>query len=270
MAALTTHGTGSLNVPADIAFTTAVIGIAAIIGYHSRNLLFEDAYIMMNYAANFADLGIWSFDGLTPSNGATSPLYVLLLALGSILGLDLETWAKLLGVIGMSMLGGVTYCFFRLVIGAKWLSFAGALAIITMPYFCSVFGMETFLLLSFQLAGLLAYTRRRPVIAGVLWGMACLTRLDTAMMLAVVALYSLVSREIRLFSRTVAAVLFFSCYRGSYILTWFSAHWFPTLFMPSKPNLRQVSGRHFGTAMSQPSRNTIRKPQLPQQCGPYG
>jgi hypothetical protein len=60
---------------------------------------FDDSYITLEFARNFAATGRFTFDGVHAVPGATSPLHVLLLALTARLGVGLEAADAALGIL---------------------------------------------------------------------------------------------------------------------------------------------------------------------------
>ena len=88
---------------ARVRFLACGMGLLAAIYYlHSTGPLqfpFDDSYITLEFARNFAATGRFTYDGVHAVAGATSPLHVLLLALASKLGFGLETADAALGIL---------------------------------------------------------------------------------------------------------------------------------------------------------------------------
>ena len=70
---------GSLLWPAAVAVVSAVVWLGV------RGSLIDDSYITLGYARNLAEHFHWGLVGAETANSATSPLNVLLLALGGTL-----------------------------------------------------------------------------------------------------------------------------------------------------------------------------------------
>jgi uncharacterized protein with PQ loop repeat len=76
----------------------------------SRGLVFDDPYICFRYASNLAAHGAWAYNyGISGTDAATSPLYVLMLALMHVLGMPLEFAATVLFVMGLSTCAFFTF-----------------------------------------------------------------------------------------------------------------------------------------------------------------
>jgi len=88
---------------ARVRFLACGVGLLAAIYYlRSAGPLqfpFDDSYITLEFARNFAVTGRFTYDGIHAVPGATSPLHVLLLALAARLGLGLETADVALGIL---------------------------------------------------------------------------------------------------------------------------------------------------------------------------
>ena len=88
---------------ARVRFLACAAGLLAVAYYlHSAGTLqfpFDDSYITLEFARNFAATGRFTYDGVHAVPGATSPLHVLLLALAARLGFGLETGDAALGVL---------------------------------------------------------------------------------------------------------------------------------------------------------------------------
>ncbi len=168
----------------------------------------DDSWIHLVYARNLAQRGELSYNPGEPETGFSSPLWVVLLSPFSTLdGAGPALAAKLL-----SLSCGIALC---LVIAALTRRLAGdlagtaaglAVALDPALTFSSVSGMEVCLAGCLQAALLLALAQRRVTLAGVLFGLAFLSRPESAALVAVVAPWVWVQvQEKKTDLRTVAA-----------------------------------------------------------------
>ncbi|HYO36456.1 MAG TPA: hypothetical protein VER97_10295, partial [Geodermatophilus sp.] len=153
---------------------------AALVFLVVRASLIDDAYITLSYARNLAEDLHW---GLTPyrtANSATSPLNVLVLALGALVVRD-AVWglgAVLVVLTALQALGLARLARrLRLPLGAA----AAATALLLLsPLMLSIVGMEMTLALTLAVWATVAAAERRPVLLGVLAAALVLTRVDLA------------------------------------------------------------------------------------------
>lgn len=179
--------------------TSAVFAMG--IAYRLRNTFTDDAYIILNYARSLSTHGVWANTGEVPQNGVTSVLYVLFLALGGKIGLDIEYLAVVLNILFWGLWGGLTFWILLIATEDNWLSFVGTMAALTFPHFSTVFGMEGQMLISFQLLFLICYFRGAPLLAGFFMGLAYLTRPDSVIALAACALCAILYGQARMIWR---------------------------------------------------------------------
>jgi hypothetical protein len=94
-----------------------------------RGSIVDDTYIHLQYARNVSTHGELSFNRGDPTYGATSPLWVFMLALCHRAGLDIATWCRILAwLFGIASIVLVYACMISLS-GRR--SYAGAAALIT-------------------------------------------------------------------------------------------------------------------------------------------
>ena len=88
---------------AAVRFAALGLGLLAVCTYFFSSGPFQfpsdDSYITLEFARNFAATGRFTFDGIHAAPGATSSLHVLLLALASKLGIELEAADATLGIL---------------------------------------------------------------------------------------------------------------------------------------------------------------------------
>ncbi|HVF26283.1 MAG TPA: hypothetical protein VNA23_10365 [Anaerolineales bacterium] len=148
----------------------------------------DDTYIHFVYADNLISDGQLFFsNGNEKGVGATSPLWVFLLAGLKLLGIPLWLSAKVLGVMGLITVTGGIYVLFRPIWRSPFLFLAVILLSISgnLIWF-SLSGMETMLFLSIGSLALLAYRQEKWIWFGILIGLMILTRPEGAILVAAV------------------------------------------------------------------------------------
>jgi hypothetical protein len=138
----------------------------------------DDAYIHMVYAENLAETGKIFFN--TPSDqgvGATSLLWVVLLALGHKIGLSIAFTSKFLGVSAIAGLGLGVYALFLRVWPAGFAMLVSVLVVLSgnLMWF-ALSGMETVFFLALGIWAIWAYGNQRKLGAGLLLGFLAITR----------------------------------------------------------------------------------------------
>jgi len=189
--------------PVIVLSLTAIAGSLLYLGWslHYGFLGFplDDAWIHQTYARNLGQHGQLAYNLGEPSVGSTSPLWTLLLAPVHSLGLDPRVWTYLLGGVLLFLTGWVSY---RL---ASRLFPEGGLVPLVTGAFCvlewhlvwaSFSGMETML---FTLLSLLLMERclagEKAFVLGLMGGLLTVTRPEGAMLLVLVAFYTLWRRS---------------------------------------------------------------------------
>lgn len=138
----------------------------------------DDAYIHFVYADNLVAQGRLFFNDVNETGiGATSPLWIFLLAGLKLLGIPLPIAAKVMGAIGLIIVSGGIYVLFRPVWKSPSLLLAMFLVSISgnLIWF-SLSGMETVLFLALGILALMAYRSERWILLGIFLGMLTLTR----------------------------------------------------------------------------------------------
>ena len=148
----------------------------------------DDTYIHFVYADNLISYGQLFFSDVNEKGvGATSPLWVFLLAGLKLVGIPLWLSAKVLGVIGLITVTGGVYVLFHPVWKSPFLFLAVILLSISgnLIWF-SLSGMETMLFLSIGILALLAYHQEKWIWFGILIGLMILTRPEGVIFVAAV------------------------------------------------------------------------------------
>ena len=149
----------------------------------------DDAWISFRYAARLAAGSGLTFDDHEKVLGTSAPLWTLIVAAGDRTGLSTVDAARLAGIVGY--VASVVLCALlahHLLGGARRGQLAGILAasLLLLPIeyrFLALSGMESGLAAALGLAAILAFASRRPVLAGMLAGLAVVNKLDALMLL---------------------------------------------------------------------------------------
>jgi hypothetical protein len=226
---------------------------------------FDDAYISYRYAENLAAGRGLVYNAGERVFGSSTPLYVLwLTALRLLLPGDLAAAAvrtNAIGFVAAALLAGLLV---RRLTDRPLVGVATALALLVNPMLLtlSTGGMESYWFLSLALAALLVLARDppRPVLFGVLVGLAILTRAE-AVLLGPIALLVFARRPRDLLAAAAAAAiplgawaLFSTLYYGSPIPQSVVAKATPIYLLPRGFTLEQILGNldhwvsadHFG------------------------
>ncbi|MCP2255558.1 hypothetical protein LY13_004336 [Prauserella aidingensis] len=175
--------------------TAVVVAVSAVAGLAAflltRASLTDDAYITLTYARNLAEYGQWGLIPDVTSNSATSPLNVLLLALGIVItGLFGDPQPIVaLGFVTVGATAALGWAWARMSARLRFptsVALLGVAVVVVNPFVLSAIGLEV-LLVPAALAGFAAATvERRPVWFGVLAGLTVLVRLDLVVFVVVV------------------------------------------------------------------------------------
>ena len=171
-----------LNIPVWIVITLVgcIIVIEASVFLLPAPLEFpmDDTYIHFVYADNLVSYGKLFFSDVNEKGvGATSPLWVFLLAGFKLLGIPLPLSAKALGIISLTIVSGGIYVLFRPVWKSPFLLLSVILLAISgnLLWF-SLSGMETMLFLALGILALIAYRAEKWNTLGILLGLMILVR----------------------------------------------------------------------------------------------
>jgi hypothetical protein len=171
-----------LNIPVWMVITLVgcIIVIEAFVFLLPAPLEFpmDDTYIHFVYADNLVSYGKLFFSDVNEKGvGATSPLWVFLLAGFKLLDIPLPLSAKALGIISLTIVSGGIYVLFRPVWKSPFLFLSVILLAISgnLLWF-SLSGMETMLFLALGILALLAYRAEKWNILGILLGLMILVR----------------------------------------------------------------------------------------------
>lgn len=163
---------------------------------------YDDPYILMRYGDHLAHGLGWNYNPGSPTNNAvTSPLYVLLIAAGTVIGGSPEIWSTCLYTAAWG-LGAIVLARIFFVEGRRlggWLA-CGLYSIA--PLLANVRGMETSLYLLLILTAIWAFQRERWLVLGCLLALLALARSDGCLLAAALIGWLAVTRR-----RTALTVL---------------------------------------------------------------
>lgn len=172
--------------------SVAVIGMAVALR-DLRVVLYDDAAITFRFAERIAGGDGFTYNVGDRTNGASAPLYTLLLALARWGGADLETAAKALSVA----------CYAGALTGVGWLAgrargisagaFAVGLLLLSTDFRIQMLsGMESGLTVMLGLGALLLWSYRHDLLAGGMLGLVVLNKLDGLALVVALCLAALV------------------------------------------------------------------------------
>jgi hypothetical protein len=163
--------------------------------------IFDDSYISLHFARNLAEHGKLTFDGTNWSTGATSPLHVAIIALAIKYGAEPIMTGIVVGVVSHVALAvsvyALTFAIFRTRLGGL----LAALAISFMAFAAidAGNGLETSMFMALVAASMAAFFLAKrwysKLFAGILIGLAILTRPEGAFLLPAVFIYRFMARE---------------------------------------------------------------------------
>lgn len=161
-----------------------------------RSWLCDDAFISFRYAQNLVHHNGLVFNAGERVEGYTNFLWTLGCAIPIRLGIDVETWAVVLGL--------AAFCG-TLALLARWdrsrllpAAFPLAVCVAAVHPDLTIWatsGLETSLFTLLTFAGFVTCARGRAALSGALWGLATLTRPDAALFLIVGTLWTLTARR---------------------------------------------------------------------------
>jgi len=177
------------KVPYSLIILAGLVSLSAVYWYQRHWLLkvglpLDDSYIHLQYARNLLN-GEWFvyFPGDQPSPGDTSPLWVILIAVGGLFSKNLTAVSLILGGIFYLLTGLMAFRLAERFFGNQWLALACALVVIFTgrTLWIATSGMEGTLFSFLCLLGLLIYLRgkekgRFSILAGVILGLAANAR----------------------------------------------------------------------------------------------
>jgi hypothetical protein len=169
--------------------------LAAASAVQLRGYAPDDAYITYRIADNIAAGAGWTYNaGETTGNGATSPLYTVLLAVGALVYGNIPRLGTLVFVVGIAAAATCTFVLLRRT-GDRLAGWIAVPFIALNPWLASTRGMESALFLACTAGTVLSATTGRMFLAGVLGGATTLVRGEGVLLCAVIGLHALVVRR---------------------------------------------------------------------------
>jgi hypothetical protein len=148
-----------------------------------RYVLYDDAAITMRYAWRIAAGDGWTYNDGDRTNGASAPLYTMILALCRLVGLDLVQSAKVIGIACYGLCIGLVSLIASRIAGLLAGIVAVTFLIVSVGFRTqSLSGMESILAVVLGLAFILALMEGKDVLAAVLLALAILNKLDAGML----------------------------------------------------------------------------------------
>ncbi len=167
-----------------------LIGTAALLWALFSHWAYDDPFITYRYAQNIASGRGFVYNPGERVLSTTTPLFTLLLAVGSGLNLDLPTLSNLIGVLSIAISALLLFELSR-DWGAPAAGWAALLIYPTLPLVLTPLGLEMPFYIALCLGALLAHSRQRPLWAGTLAALATLTRNDGVLIVLVIAAHLL-------------------------------------------------------------------------------
>jgi len=167
--------------------------IALAFMFFDRHL--EYSYITYIYAQNFAaGRGlVSSLAGPPVLSGAVSPVYAILLAMGSLISRDLPELSNVIGILAVAAGGAVLYGI--VAPAGKPSAIVAMVVFISFPLVWASLGLESSLWLAVGLAGVFAYNQQRGMLAAVLLAIMALIRLEGLILAVVILVDAFASRR---------------------------------------------------------------------------
>lgn len=166
--------------------------IAGGLSFINRHHKLDDSHIFFTYARTILETGYWSLNTPESTSGVTSPLYTLLLAFASfIFGQEVAAVATPLNILIWFGWGVVTYLLLKIYLNHPLTTCLASLMVITLPYFFTIYRMESHLTILLMAGVLLAYFKQQYFWTGVIGGLAFLARPDSVLLLIPIGVYLL-------------------------------------------------------------------------------
>lgn len=222
----------SWHLAAALLFLLAFISLATLFS----GAAYDDAYITFRYARNLADGYGFCYNPGVPSLGTTTPLFTLVLAGLTSLGVDIPVAGSLLTCFSLLLLAALLYLTFNA--DGRPLSgiAAGLLVLVNFRLVLTIGGEPVLLCLLVFAAAYLSEVKDRPILAALLLACAFLTRGEG--ILAAPVLLGLYLHRHRRFPWT-AALAFFSVIGAWFLYSWLTVG----ALAPSTMSAKMAQGR---------------------------
>lgn len=197
-------------------FAAFVLGLSLYL-YFFVGIYIDDAFITLSYVKTLTSSGVWGMSEAVPSNAATSPLNVLLLACvtmvtrNAVLAVFLLTITlALLTFLGLRV-------FSRQIFRSDVFAYGATALLYSNPLLISTMGLESLLVVCLLVAVCVAFHSRRYLMLGLTVGLLVLARPDGVITAFIVAVL-LLRRPVADLARYLCAMLIILC--PWYLYSW--------------------------------------------------
>lgn len=159
-----------------------VVTALVLYAWSLRHTFVDDAYIQFQYARTLVHSGTWGFYAGHPSNTATSPLNVLLIAAGMIVTGSAVTASVLLTALELAVLLWLLLRLARHLFGGPFFALVAFSAIATNLLIISTFGLESLLYIVLMVAAVTMVLEQRWLSMMVAAALLTLARPDGALL----------------------------------------------------------------------------------------
>ncbi len=177
---------------------------------------YDDPYITFRYARNLADGAGFVYNAGERVLSTTTPLLTLLLAAVNLVWADLPQAAVLIGAVSLA---GGALALWSLAVAwrAPLVGWAALLLYPTFPLLLTTLGSEMPLCLALSLGAFACYARQRRLACAALAALAMLTRADGILVIGVIAVFDLLTRQATL-KRWAAPAAVYAAITGAWFL----------------------------------------------------
>ncbi|MBN1993671.1 MAG: glycosyltransferase family 39 protein [Anaerolineae bacterium] len=180
--------------PGEMALILALGLLGLATGWWARIIILDDALITYRVAENLAYGRGFVYNVGERVQVTTTPLYALVLAVGTWVFGDAPTAALVLNISLAALIPILAYVLGRRLSG-RITGLAGAVLLAFSPLLVMAFSMESYLYVTLILASMVAYTAARQRLAGMFVGATALVRGDGVLLGAVLLTYDLLAHR---------------------------------------------------------------------------
>jgi len=230
------------------AFAGLLAALVLFLGINLFPLMVDDAYITYSYARNFARSGDLVYHATNPRLSTSAPFYAILLGIAGKAGLAIPATSNVLGAAGIF---GAALCLFLLGYRNErpWMGATAALLVAVSPLLWLSLGLETAFHLFLVCATFYGYDRGHYTLAGLLVGLATVTRPDGILLAGILAGYHLYRKRERVPARAVAGFLLIFLPLALYLILEFGSPVPVTLQAKQAQAEFRVTGFYEGTSL---------------------
>jgi len=227
----------------------AMLGLTAIALLASlRAMMLDDAFITYSFARNLARTGLLRYHPDNPFLSTSAPLYAILLGLTARPGLSIPTVSNALSAASIFGSSFFIYLLFRRH-QARVGGFISAALIVTSPLLWLSLGLETCWLVFLICSAFYFADADRPVLTGLLLGLAVVTRADALIAAGLIAVHQTLVLRRRIPWKGIAAFLLVVLPFLVYLLASFGSLVPTTLDAKQAQNRLGISGFYVDTSL---------------------